>query len=284
MCRLLAYVHSGSAMSMRETLGDLVLDDFRRLAEVHRDGWGAVWSRSNALSSYLSSSPASGDAAMFEALTTQPVDSAIVHERWASPGISLALDNQQPFAAAGVAFAHNGTIGDDRGNIVQRPAPYRESLGLVHSTTMSDSRIYADLFFLHLDDLAGRRQSPGRNPGVEEVRRALALTIALLRGDCPNASFNNVIWTADFTFATQAHADEPKFSAGLRRGYEEAGWAQRIDSYYELTYATISHADGSATSVASSSGYEASDHWTKLGNNTLLVISHRDASVRTLAL
>ena len=42
MCRLFAYVHSGSALTMREALGDSVLDEFLHLAEVHRDGWGIV--------------------------------------------------------------------------------------------------------------------------------------------------------------------------------------------------------------------------------------------------
>jgi gamma-glutamyl hercynylcysteine S-oxide hydrolase len=269
---------------MRETLGDRVLDEFRQLAEVHRDGWGAVWARSNAQSAYVSSNPASRDVTMFSALTTQFVDSAIVHERLASPGIGFLLDNQQPFASNGVAFAHNGTISNDDGNIVERPATYRESLGLIHSTTTSDSRIYADLFLLRLEELRQRRQPRESNQGADEVRQALAQTIAELRRDYPDASFNSVIETADFTFAIRAHADKPKVSPGLRRRYEEAGWSCRIDSYCELGYTTISHADGSVTSVASSSGYTANDHWTKLGNNTLLVISHRDASVQTLAL
>jgi predicted glutamine amidotransferase len=204
--------------------------------------------------------------------------------RLASPGIGLALHNQQPFVSGCVAFAHNGTIGNEDGNIVQRPAPYREALGLVHSTTMSDSRIYADLFFLRLEEIQQRRQSWRRPPSVDEVLQAQAQAISQLRRDYPDASYNTVIETGDYTFAAQAHADKPKHSEGLRRIYEEAGWSHRIDSYCEMGYATISHADGSATSVASSSGYAGRDHWTSLGNNTLLVMSHRDASVRTLSL
>jgi gamma-glutamyl hercynylcysteine S-oxide hydrolase len=284
MCRLFAYVHSGSARSMRETLGVRVLNEFRQLAEVHRDGWGAVWVRSKNLSSYVTINSASRDETMFDALTTVSVDSAIVHERWASPGIGLSLDNQQPFATNGVAFAHNGTIGNEDGNIVQRPAPYRGSLGLVSSTTMSDSRIYADLFFLRLDELQLLRQTRGLPPSVDEVRQALAISIGQLREDYPDASFNNVIETADFTFATQAHAVQPKASPGLRRGYEKAGWAHRIDSYYELVYTSLTLGDGSVTSAVSSSGYPASDSWTRPGNNALLVLSHRDASIQTLPL
>lgn len=269
---------------MRKTLGDPVLDEFLQMAEVHRDGWGIVRTASNSLSSYVSTRSAFSDAAMYKALTGQPIDSAILHERWASPGIGLDLDNQQPFVSKGVAFAHNGTIGNDRGNIVLMPTSYRESLGLAHSTTMSDSKIYADLFFLKLAESVRNRRSQDRPPEADEVREALASTIARLREDYPDASYNNVIETADYSFATRAHAQKPTYSQGLRRRYEEVGWATRIDDYFELAYTTFSHGDGSATSVVSSSGYSASDPWAKLPNNSLLAISHRDASVQILPL
>jgi predicted glutamine amidotransferase len=269
---------------MRETLGDLVLDEFLELAGVHRDGWGIVRRHSNSLSSYISTISACRDVATFNALTAQPIDSAIMHMRWASPGIGLVLDNQQPFVYEGMALAHNGTIGNDEGNIVMRPASYRESIGLVHSTTMSDSRIYADLFFLRLAELQQNRQSSGRPPSADEVRQSLALTIARLRQDYADASFNNVIETADFTFATRAHADKPECSEGLRHRYGEMGWSHRIDDYYELAYKTFPHDDGSVTSVVSSSGYSASDLWPKLANNAILAISHRDATVQTMSL
>lgn len=282
MCRLFAYVHSGSTLSMRETLGGPLLAEFQQLADVHKDGWGTAWRQAQALSLYLSLTPASKDRALFAALTDLPLGSAVIHQRWASPGIGLSLDNQQPFASDGLAFAHNGTIGNEEGNIVQRKAPYRESLGLAGSTTQSDSRIYADLFFLRLAEL--RRQSGSPEPGVEEVRKALAQTIALLRRDYPEASYNNLIQTPGFTVATEAHADRPKTSEGLRRRYAEAGWSHWTDSYFELGYTTLTHPDGSVTSAAASSGFPSRDRWTALGNNSLLVLSHRDASVRTLPL
>ncbi len=281
---MLAYVHCGSALSMRETLGAPVLDEFQKLAVVHRDGWGMVHTGSDSVSSYLSTRPASSDAAVFKALTMQPIGSAVIHERLASPGIGLHLDNQQPFVSGGVAFAHNGTIGNKEGNIVRRPTSYRESLGLTDSRTMSDSRIYADLFFLQLDELRRSRHSSDRPPNAEEVREALASTIAMLREDYPDASFNAAIETADFTFAARAHADEPIYSEGLRRIYAEAGWTDRIKNYYELAYRTFSHNDGSATTVVSSSGYSASDSWAKLANNTLFAISHRGATAQPLSL
>jgi len=264
---------------MQKTLGVPVLEEFRQLAMVHRDGWGAFWTRSGAPSAYVSHCPASRDP-VFEAVTALTVDSAIVHERWASPGIGLELDNQQPFAVAGMGFAHNGTIGNDQGNIVQQPVSYREFLGLVGSTTMSDSRLYADLFFLQLDQTRRSHPASREAPTAEDLRQALARTITLLRRDYPDASFNCVVETPDFTVAARAHAEPPRPGAELRRGYEAAGWSHRVDTYYELGYTTLRHADGSVTSVASSSGYVANDRWTRLANNTLVVMSHRDAGAQ----
>lgn len=283
MCRMFGYVHAGSAVSMRESLGDSVLDEFVELAEVHRDGWGIVETGTDSLSCYVSTQPASCDS-VFRALTLKSIGSAILHERLASPGILRVLDNQQPFASDGVAFAHNGTIADKGDNIVHRPGSYRESLGLAHSTTMSDSRIYADLFFAKLIETREKGQTGGRRPTAEEVRQALAATLALLRRDYPEASFNAMIETADFTFAARAHANSPVCSEGLRRVYESAGWSHRIDEYYKLLYKIFAHPDGSATSVVSSSGYAASDEWDELANNTLLAMSHADATVRLMSL
>lgn len=280
MCRLLAYVHAGQPRTMGETLGP-ALTEYQQLARVHHHGWGAVWHRDGTLSSYVSTTPADQDP-LFGALATVPLGSAIVHERLASPGIGLSLDNQQPFTADGLAFAHNGSISNGDGNIVHRPEAYRRSLGLAHSTTQSDSQLYAELFF---DHLARHRTGPSSDtpPSVDQVHRALTATLTLLRKDYPDASFNNLIETPEFTFATQAHADHPQASEGLRRYYEEAGWADQIACYPELRYTTLADAAG-VTSVVSSSGFGSSDAWSPVTNNTLVVLSHRDGSLRLVPL
>jgi glutamine amidotransferase len=279
MCRLFAYVHAGQPRTLRETLGP-ALDEYQQLARVHHHGWGAVWHRGGTLSSYVSTTPADRDP-LFGALADQALDSVIVHERLASPGIDLSLDNQQPFTAGGLAFAHNGSISNADGNIVHRPDAYRADLGLVHSTTQSDSKLYAEIFFQHLARLRSR-EAPDGAPTVDQVHAALSSTLVLLRKDYPDASYNNLIETSGFTFATQAHADQPQASEGLRRYYEEAGWADQIACYPELRHTTLAH--GGVTSVVSSSGFAASDGWTKVANNTLVVLSHRDGSLRLVPL
>ncbi len=257
---------------MRTALGSSLLSEVRRLAEVHRDGWGIVAVGAAGRSCYLSNESAFYDEAMFDALTSRTLVSALIHERLASPGIALNLDNQQPFAFSGIAFAHNGTIGDDAGNIVNRPAPYRESLGISRSSTMSDSRLFADLFYSRLI-----ARVPGGDVAVasaEDARTAVAETIGLLRNDYPDASYNCIVQTARFTVVTRAHAEAPKFSDALRKLYADAGWADRLPSYFTILYATVTHDDGSKTSVASSSGYAASDSWTELRNGHSLILPH----------
>lgn len=272
MCRLFIYAGGGSALPAAEALGASALDQFLSLSTVHRDGWGASAASPAGRSFYLSSRSAAEDAAVFRVLASQAVNSLIIHERLASPGIGLAFDNQQPFLSSGVAFAHNGTIAGGDGNIVDRPLSYREALGLAGSTTRSDSRLYAELFMLHLNAAASRT--------ADAAASAVSASVRILRRDYPEASYNNIIQTDDYTIITRAHPETPTCSPGLRRIYEAAGWADRIADYYDIRYARLCLPDGSAACVASSSGYSASDAWDLLPNDRMLCIAHADASIR----
>lgn len=282
MCRLFAWVHAGSAASPRSTVGEPVWNAFQDLSRVHRDGWGAAWYRGGAPSSYRTTTAAHADG-FFLDVTSAPLEALIVHERWASPGIALSLDNQQPFTSGALAFGHNGTIGNDEGNIVGRPQDYRRSLGLENSMTRSDSHLYAQVFFHHLAQTGFGAAGPSdAGPSVDQVHRALTATLTALRRDYPDASFNNVILTPEFTFATRAHADHPRHGELLRRGYEKAGWTHRLADYYELKYTTLR--ENGVTSAVSSSGYEAVDGWTLVENNTLVALDHRSGEAEVLNL
>ncbi len=281
MCRLFAYAHAGSDLALSAALPPAVLDQYHALAEVHRDGWGLAGLGSGR-SLHLSSVSAARDAAVFRALTDRPLAACIIHERLASPGIDLNLDNQQPFAERGIAFGHNGTISNGDGNIVGRPRSYRESLGLVGSATMSDSRLYADLFLKQLGQSSSAPSGGDYDPAPAELVGALSAAIRLLRRDYPDASYNAVIQTPSLTAIVRAHTAAPVYSEGLRRIYEKAGWADRIANYYAILYASFTAPDGSTTSVASSSGYPASDAWNELENDRVLLMSNRDASLQVM--
>jgi predicted glutamine amidotransferase len=283
VCRLFAYVHAGPPASMQESLGSSLLEQFQNLAEVHRDGWGAAWRGSDGLSHYLSTRPADQDRDLFGAIAARVVRAAVVHERWASRGITLSLDNQQPFASGGIAFAHNGTISNASGNVVRRPFTFREALGLAGSTTMSDSKLYAELFLARLKEIQLVPGTGQQAPVAAELRQAVAAAIGQLRREYPDAGYNVVIQTDTLTLAVEAHAEGGP-SADVVTGYRKAGWNDRVESYADLLYSTIPHADGTVTTAASSSGYAASDHWTRLGNNKVLVISHDTAGAEVFPL
>jgi len=117
MCRMLAY--SG-------TIDDAgsALREFRRLAEEgsvpvgvssgHKDGWGILC--------YEKDRPKelgrrTGNAASDELYVNAINEAArvlprilLVHLRKASPGVSISLENTQPFQRSSWVFAHNGTI------------------------------------------------------------------------------------------------------------------------------------------------------------------------------
>lgn len=277
MCRLFAYIHAGSKRSPWETLGAETWSQFRELSLVHADGWGTAWLSEGHWSRYLSSRSLRSDPSLWQSFLTSPVGAAVIHERWASPGIARAPENQQPFFQGPWAFAHNGTIGTGEKNIVHRPTTYRSSLGIPGSTTMSDSKIYAEILFRQLGETT-------TSATVAAVHKALEHTIGVLRKDYPDASFNSILAGPDFTVLTRAHASSPVFSEKLCRCYEEAGWTDRIADYYELGFTKIVHADGSTTIAAASSGFRVRDTWTTLENNSCLILDHQTASVTILPL
>jgi len=284
MCRLFACVNALAPLSMRETLGTVLLDEFARLSAVHKHGWGAATVGPGGRSFYQSTASVLDDRASFDSLAAKPVSSSIIHERWASPGIALVLDNQQPFMERGIAFAHNGTIENAGGNAVNRPEPWRDSLGLAGSFTMSDSKLYAELFMKRLAEAARAAGKMEASPPAERLVRALSETLDLLRADYPDSSYNNVIQTPDLTLVTRAHAANPRLSDGARRRYEEAGWAGRIDNYFEIKYAELPGPHGSVTLAASSSGYASTDSWKVLENDHALVFSHATGEARVYSL
>lgn len=295
MCRLFACVHSPGASALSSSqpltaaLGDELADQFLQLSTVHKDGWGAAAVESGPASGsgdrtfYQSTAALYADRAVFSSLADKPHTSLIIHERLASPGIALCLDNQQPFMDRGIAFAHNGTIGSAEGNIVHRPVSYRASLGLPNSVTMSDSKLYFEVFLAQL--AAAQPESPASSvqPSSNHLVRALSAAIALLRREYPDASYNCLIQTADYTLVIRAHADSPKYSEGLRRIYAEAGWSDRIDTYFAIHHTRIARPDGTVTVAASSSGYTAVDSWPVLPNDHVLVISHKTGEAEIAA-
>jgi len=107
MCRLLGYVASHAAQTSVALNGTAA--GFRELSTHHCDGWGAVWWNAGLLRQVHSTRPAH-TCPEFDELLSTTSDAAILHVRKASPGIAQTIENQHPFIADGMAFAHNGWL------------------------------------------------------------------------------------------------------------------------------------------------------------------------------
>src|SRR4051794_31840962 len=110
MCRLL-----GAVAPRRTALTELLatdLEPFTGLSAEHCDGWGvALHRRRGGPWVRKAPEPARHSAGFHDAVTGARTDAALLHLRLASKGMAVAPENTHPFAAPGVAFAHNGLVG-----------------------------------------------------------------------------------------------------------------------------------------------------------------------------
>ena len=135
MCRLFAFA-SAAPQTVADVMGPANVAEFTDLSRLHGDGWGAAWLGGRDDASVLmdgtvtavrdgvgevarvrSTRAAWDDPVFADFVRNDPGTAAIVHLRWASPGMAVMLDNQHPFLTAGdadgedaAAFAHNGGI------------------------------------------------------------------------------------------------------------------------------------------------------------------------------
>ncbi|MFD5215524.1 class II glutamine amidotransferase [Microbacterium sp. NPDC058345] len=110
MCRLFAFVSPDQSTAGGE-LGPAGIESLLSLARLHGDGWGwaGVARPGQAPQVHSSAESAASDPAFGTALST-PVRSAMVHLRWATPGIPVSARNAHPFHVGDLAFEHNGSL------------------------------------------------------------------------------------------------------------------------------------------------------------------------------
>jgi len=109
MCRLLGWA-ARRPVTARELLGEESLAALRRLARQHADGWGMAAEEADGLRVRRSTARADTDPAFTAATTAVASRAAVVHLRWATPGLPVELRNTHPFRSGSWAFAHNGAV------------------------------------------------------------------------------------------------------------------------------------------------------------------------------
>ncbi|GAC1611326.1 MAG: class II glutamine amidotransferase [Mycobacteriales bacterium] len=97
-------------MSLRNALGADGVEHLRRLSHQHADGWGMAWWAGSELRVQTSHLPAYSSAAYATATNRIRSSAAMVHLRWATPGLPVAPENTHPFVTDDWAFGHNGAV------------------------------------------------------------------------------------------------------------------------------------------------------------------------------
>jgi predicted glutamine amidotransferase len=128
MCRLFGYV-ADRPTAVIDGLGVPAYEAFTSLSALHGDGWGMAWRRAADVDPEVVTSPlAAAHDPRYDELAHQALGSAgVVHLRWATDGLAVAVENTHPFAADGYAMdlaprrvAERNLTGASRGQHRQR--------------------------------------------------------------------------------------------------------------------------------------------------------------------
>lgn len=109
MCRLLGRV-SRTPTTLTGLLGEVALAQFTELSGKHGDGWGIACGAHDRVEVHRAADAGRTSDAFSQTVRERPVELAMVHLRWATLGLPVALHNAHPFTAGRLAFAHNGSV------------------------------------------------------------------------------------------------------------------------------------------------------------------------------
>jgi len=110
MCRLLGFV-SDSKSNFTELLGN-DFHEFVELSKVHCDGWGLSNIGSDEKVAQMTREPvmAATSGKFKDKIANLSTDGALLHIRWATPGLPIKVENSHPFIYKDITFTHNGAI------------------------------------------------------------------------------------------------------------------------------------------------------------------------------
>jgi len=262
MCRLFAFVSPAPATTAAE-LGHRGIESLLSLARLHGDGWGwaGVEHPGDAPRVHRSPESAASDPD-FTRLMATPARAAMVHLRWATPGIPIAASNAHPFHVDGLAFEHNGSLKpiDELRALV--PDELRAEL---HGDT--DSEMYFALI-------------------REQVRRGLPLAEAAasvaerLRAVFPAASLNAILLDAEQLVVVHASARSILTERDLREISQHPHLPEEHNEDY-FALRSIRTADGAI--LIGSTGV-AGDDWRPLPPESITAFRLDDGEHATIEL
>ena len=254
MCRLLGWVSD-----VPRPLADLItveeLAEFTELSRVHADGWGIAWYDANAqLQTLRSQNAAYGDDEYARTVASIASTAAILHLRWATPGIPVQPGNTHPFVHDSYAFAHNGSIWTRDGLL--------ELLDTVPDLSGdTDSELY-------LLALLQRVREYGFDAGLRE-------TITDITAELTPSSLNAMLLGDGSLTALCCNIGD----AGCPAVAPPNAPAEDLPGYYDLRYRTL---DGAT--VVASSGWADDLGWKRLENGKAMVLPAGGGPARSVSI
>ena len=246
MCRLLGFV-----ATQERTFADVVgagFSNFVDLSKEHKDGWGiSICSRESGETEIFRDLTLAADSKKFsDTSTLVKSDGALLHLRLASKGLSVDLSNNHQFIFGDYSFMHNGTI-----KSIAAVEEFVDPKYLDSFTSSTDSERYFFTILTYIDQL-------GLIAGLRKAVRTIS-------SNCEFTSINCMLLTPEKMIAVCEFNEA-----------DSSEWT--VDSHYELRY----NAEEGVVKVAST-GW-GKDHWTKLGNHSILVIDRSSLNFEVLPL
>ncbi|MFT4010037.1 MAG: class II glutamine amidotransferase [Nocardioidaceae bacterium] len=258
MCRLLGLV-SAVPRSISEAVGPDALGAFLSLTQIHGDGWGAAHLGTlGGVPDVAVSAANAGEDADFVREVERPALGALVHLRWASAGLAVRPENSHPFSAAGVAFAHNGSLRPYE--LLDTLLSEQARLGL-HGTT--DSERYFAVVCRHL--ALGHDLPDATLRAVRELREVY-----------PHASLNALLLDGAHLVAVHASATSTLPDEDVAEISRVDLPDEHVEDYFGLRHARL--ADGSV--VVGSTGFGALP-WEPLPAESVTAIGLDDRTLNT---
>ena len=241
MCRLLAYAAS-NATTFPAVVGE-TFPQFIELSSLHCDGWGISGEAGQCSTEAVE---ARHSQTLQQKLADSPSTAALLHLRWATPGIPVDIANNHPFTFQGLSFIHNGSLTPSDGLDKALEPLYKAQI-----KSESDSHRY---FMLLAQEIAKSGLEAGILKTIETARQLTRY-----------ASLNAMLLSDEYLIVITEHnlANKPVFLD---------------DEYYPLRYIVR---DGAV--IIGSSGWDQ-EGWTVLENHTILIIKRDDLTMRTVAI
>ncbi len=243
MCRLLGWV-SDQPRTLAELIRPEELAEFTELSRLHADGWGIAWYDSDGvLQTMRSEDAAFSSVAYAEAVAGIASTAAILHLRWATPGIPVQPTNTHPFVRDGWAFAHNGSIW-----------PRDGLLDLLEEEPVLEGTSDSELYLLALLQRVG---ALGFDDGLRQ-------TVVDITAELTPSSLNAMLLGNGALTAMSCNIGD----AGCPGVTGPETPAEELPGYYDLRYRVLD-----AATLVASSGWADDTGWEHLDNGTAMVLS-----------